>query len=49
MAALSDAAVAGIAMSEQGDLGDRSATHVYWEVVHAALDDAGLSSVTSTV
>jgi acetyl-CoA acetyltransferase len=42
MGELADAAFAGIAMSEQGDLSDRDPADVYWEVVGAALDDAGL-------
>ena len=42
MGELREAAVAGIAMTKQGDLSDRSAADVYWEVVKDALDDAGL-------
>jgi acetyl-CoA acetyltransferase len=40
---LTDAAIAGIAMSEQGDLSERDPAVVHWEVVAAALDDAGLA------
>jgi acetyl-CoA acetyltransferase len=40
---LREAAVAGISMTKQGDLGDRLQADVYWEVVKDALDDAGLS------
>src|SRR6185312_8462334 len=40
---LHDAAIAGIAMTKQGDLSDRDASEVYWEVVRDALDDAGSS------
>ena len=40
---LREAAFAGISMTKQGDLSDRSAPDVYWEVVIEALDDAGLS------
>jgi len=43
MAALQDAAIAGVAMSQQGDLSDRTQASVYWECVLAALDDAGLT------
>ncbi|MFI5046271.1 MAG: thiolase family protein [Acidimicrobiia bacterium] len=42
MPELVDAAFAGISMSEQGDLSDRDPAEVHWEVVAAALDDAGL-------
>lgn len=43
MASLSDAAVAGVYMSEQGDLSHRDAATVWWECVNGALEDAGLS------
>ena len=36
------AVIAGVAMTPQGDLSDRTAEGVYWEVVKAALADAGL-------
>lgn len=42
MGELSTAAFAGVSMSEQGDLSERDPAEVYWEVVEAALDDAGL-------
>ncbi len=43
MPQLSDAAFAGIAMTQQGDLSDRDPADVYWEVVGEALADAGLT------
>lgn len=43
MPPLAQAALAGIAMTQQGDLSDRDPAAVWWEVVGAALDDAGLS------
>ena len=42
MPQLSDAALAGIAMTPQGDLSDRQPADVYWQVVQEALADAGL-------
>jgi acetyl-CoA acetyltransferase len=42
MGEITDAAFAGVSMSQQGDLSDRDPADVYWEVVVAALDDAGL-------
>lgn len=42
MGELADAAFAGVSMTEQGDLSDRDPAEVYWQVVEAALDDAGL-------
>jgi acetyl-CoA acetyltransferase len=41
-ARLSDAVVAGVYMSEQGDLGHRLQEDLYWECVEGALADAGL-------
>jgi acetyl-CoA acetyltransferase len=35
--------VAGVYITEQGDLSHRSRTDVYWEAVRGALDDAGLT------
>ncbi len=43
MAELSDAAVAGVYVSEQGDLAGRSQPDLYWECVQGALADAGLT------
>ena len=43
MGKLTDAAFAGVYMSEQGDLSERSQADVWWECVKGALDDAGLS------
>jgi acetyl-CoA acetyltransferase len=43
VADLKEAAFAGIAMTKQGDLSDRMAADVYWEVVKDALADAGLT------
>jgi acetyl-CoA C-acetyltransferase len=43
VAELSDAAVAGVYVSEQGDLAARSQPDLYWECVQGALADAGLS------
>jgi acetyl-CoA acetyltransferase len=37
------AVIAGVAMTPQGDLSDRTAESVYWDVVKAAVADAGLS------
>jgi acetyl-CoA acetyltransferase len=37
------AVIAGVAMTPQGDLSSRTAQSVYWEVVKAALADAGLT------
>ena len=42
MGDLSDAAFAGVHMSEQGDLSDRSQADVWWECVKGAVADAGL-------
>lgn len=42
MAELSEAAIAGVAMSEQGDLSECDPAAVYWAVVEEALEDAGL-------
>lgn len=36
------AVIAGVAMTPQGDLSDRTAESVYWQVVKAAIADAGL-------
>lgn len=36
------AVIAGVHMTEQGDLSGRSQQEVYWQVVKGALDDAGL-------
>ena len=41
-ATLSDAALAGVYMSEQGDLSHRMQEDLYWECVDGALADAGL-------
>src|SRR6266496_581152 len=38
---LSDAAIAGLYVSEQGDLAARSQPDLYWECVQGALADAG--------
>ncbi len=43
MRELSDAAIAGVYMSEQGDLAERTQADLWWECVIGALDDAGLS------
>ena len=43
MVQLSDAAVAGVYVSEQGDLAGRSQPELYWECVQGALADAGLT------
>jgi acetyl-CoA acetyltransferase len=43
VADLTDAAVAGVYVSEQGDLAARSQPDVYWECVQGALADAGLT------
>jgi acetyl-CoA acetyltransferase len=43
MPQISDAALAGIAMTPQGDFSDREPADVYWQVVQEALADAGLS------
>src|SRR4051812_46063506 len=40
---LSDAAIAGVYVSEQGDLAARSQPDLYWECVQGALADAGLT------
>jgi acetyl-CoA acetyltransferase len=40
---LSDAGIAGVYVSEQGDLGARSQPDLYWECVQGALADAGLT------
>src|SRR3954449_11358721 len=40
---LSDAAIAGVYVSEQGDLATRSQPDLYWECVQGALADAGLT------
>jgi acetyl-CoA acetyltransferase len=37
------AVIAGVAMTPQGDLSDRTAESAYWEVVKAAIADAGLA------
>lgn len=37
------AVIAGVAMSPQGDLSDQTAESVYWDMVKAAIADAGLS------
>ena len=37
------AVIAGVAMTPQGDLSDRTSESVYWEVVRAAVADAGLA------
>jgi acetyl-CoA acetyltransferase len=37
------ATIAGVAMTPQGDLSDRTSESVYWEVVRAAVADAGLT------
>src|SRR3954469_10651974 len=42
MAGLSDAAIAGVYVSEQGKLADREQPDVWWECVEGALADAGL-------
>jgi acetyl-CoA acetyltransferase len=36
------AVIAGVAMTEQGDLSDRAVESVFWDVVKAAVADAGL-------
>lgn len=43
MAELGDAAIAGIYMSEQGDLSQRTEPDLWWECVDGALEDAGLT------
>ncbi|MBO0729408.1 MAG: hypothetical protein J2P57_09130 [Acidimicrobiaceae bacterium] len=43
MARLSDAAVAGIYVSQQGNLAGREQPDLYWECVEGALADAGLT------
>jgi acetyl-CoA acetyltransferase len=40
---LSDAAIAGVYVSEQGDLAARSQPDLYWECVQGALADGGLT------
>jgi len=40
---LSDAAIAGVYVSEQGDLAARAQPDLYWECVQGALADAGLT------
>ena len=42
MAGLSDAAIAGVYVSEQGKLADREQPDLWWECVEGALADAGL-------
>ncbi len=42
MAGLSDAAIAGVYVSEQGKLADREQPELWWECVEGALADAGL-------
>lgn len=42
MPPLADAALAGVAMTRQGDLSDLEPADVWWEVVNDALADAGL-------
>lgn len=37
------AVIAGVAMTPQGDLSDRTSASVYWDVVKAAVADAGLA------
>jgi acetyl-CoA acetyltransferase len=37
------AVIAGVSMTPQGDLSDRTAESVYWDVVKAAVADAGLT------
>lgn len=43
VAEIQDAAVAGVYVSEQGDLAARTQPDLYWECVRGALDDAGLT------
>jgi acetyl-CoA acetyltransferase len=43
MTNLSDASIAGVYMSDQGDLSDQTSALLWWECVIGALDDAGLS------
>ncbi len=43
MTELSDAAIAGVYVSEQGDLAARAQPDLYWECVQGALADAGLT------
>ena len=43
MTDLSDAAIAGVYVSEQGDLAARAQPDLYWECVQGALADAGLT------
>ena len=43
MSELRDAAIAGVYVSEQGDLAARSQPDLYWECVQGALADAGLT------
>src|SRR5438046_3605728 len=40
---LTDAAIAGVYVSEQGDLAARAQPDLYWECVQGALADAGLT------
>src|ERR1700689_1407433 len=42
MGKLSDAAVAGVYQTKQGDLSDRTQPSVWWESVRGACADAGL-------
>ncbi len=43
MAQISDAAIAGVYVSEQGDLAARTQPDLYWECVRGAVADAGLA------
>ena len=43
MTGLSDAAIAGVYVSEQGKLDDREQPDLWWECVERALADAGLA------
>ena len=43
MGNLSDAAIAGVYLTKQGDLSDRTQQSVWWESLRGACEDAGLS------
>ena len=43
VAQISDAAIAGVYVSEQGDLADRTQPDLFWECVRGAVADAGLT------
>jgi acetyl-CoA acetyltransferase len=43
MSSLASAAIAGVNITDQGDLSERTQSAVWWEAVRGACDDAGLS------